>query len=1266
MQIQKLIMTRAILTVLLAGFVSLSEAQSPGGVSSGLYLWLNGDVGTSSSNHGDALSFWNDQSGNGHHATQNTVSARPNLFVSSLNGHNAIQTNGGGKYFNVDLSGIDNHAFTVFTLIKRNSAIVNQFVLGTQMSVPDPGLHIGYVADNRLRHGQYGERLNRSVATFAGAQESPRLIYAECDNNYNQTVSEVREGIKLVNDNLNTAHYPSTAQGVIGRGSATFGLSGYIAEVIIYDRELTAMEIRQVETYLSVKYGFTIETTSHLYYNEAGYANDIFGLGRELVTQNLNQTTSSSENFDDILQVSNPSNMSDGEYLIFGNQNGALSFSPYAGSNCQISNILGRIWKARETNEVGTTTLRFDLTGMSGFTPERLMLIVDHDNDGFDDENGISGTYNAPYFTVSGVDIEDGELFTIGDGVSTWYAVATGNTSGAIWSNQPNGTPQAIASICSHSNVVIQSGVTVTSDWPTLTCAEFTVSPGGVFNAGSTSLSVNRDLDNNGVFNAQTSSLILNGTTSQNIEGSGITNVYNFTLNNAGGAIINASSGGVRARNYVQITAGTLTTNDNFILMSDQASTGMIGPIVAGDITGNISLNRYHDVNSQGWFGLCSPIQNSTIADWNDDLLTTGFVGSDYPPPYPFTNVQYYSEPAAGAMTAGFVGVTNVTNTIMPGRGYFIYANTGDITVDLAGPIYKGDQVMPTTYTNTGNAAGDGWNLIANPYPCTIDWDSPNWTKTNFDNAVYVWNANSGQYATYINGVAANGGSRYIPHSQAFFVKANSASPALTARELCKSNVQGTFKSTSNPDEVLTLQISNGTHSDETTFSRNENGTLSFENTLDAYKLRSPLEEVPYMASISTEGDDLSINSFGGFDQDKVITLRLEAGITGTYELTYTGLESFAKGACIVLEDLSTGTTYPLNQFETISLELQAGNTEIRFQLHIGASALANITSAGCPGTGEGTAEVNINGGPSDITWINPDGEIIGQETGVTTSASIQNLNPGFYTVQISNNGICGTTETSFFIGSDQNVTATALILPTTCEQDNNGAIALTVQGGTAPYQITWNNGIASATLENVPAGEYTAFITDAHGCDGNFTFEVTSKGDVKSSFETQEEIYSLHNGAVKIDFYNTSENADSYSWNFGDNTIASDESNPQHLFNTPGIYTVTLTARSGDCESVSTRTIKVVKPVSDITDFTSSIMGTLTDQGVQILFFFKESHDIRINAYNVLGQQLIEPIEGTFTNQTIYFSDRRYASNALIEVTDLTTGERAILRMGR
>ena len=49
-----------------------------------------------------------------------------------------------------------------------------------------------------------------------------------------------------------------------------------------------------------------------------------------------------------------------------------------------------------------------------------------------------------------------------------------------------------------------------------------------------------------------------------------------------------------------------------------------------------------------------------------------------------------------------------------------------------------------------------------------------------------------------------------------------------------------------------------------------------------------------------------------------------------------------------------------------------------------------------------------------------------------------------------------------------------------------------------------------------------------------------------------------------------------------------------------------------------------------------------------------------------MLGQQLIEPIIGQFGNETITFGDRRYAANALIEVTDVATGEKTLIRMGR
>ena len=106
------------------------------------------------------------------------------------------------------------------------------------------------------------------------------------------------------------------------------------------------------------------------------------------------------------------------------------------------------------------------------------------------------------------------------------------------------------------------------------------------------------------------------------------------------------------------------------------------------------------------------------------------------------------------------------------------------------------------------------------------------------------------------------------------------------------------------------------------------------------------------------------------------------------------------------------------------------------------------------------------------------------------------------------------------------------------------------------------------------------------------------------------------------------------------------------------------LTSQDNDCAAYQKKTIKIVNPLIDA-GIASEMIGTLTDNGVQIMFFFDQPRRLQINAYNVLGQQLIEPINGVYERQTITFSDRRYAANALVEVLDMNTGERALLRMG-
>ncbi|GAB1405028.1 hypothetical protein MASR1M74_22070 [Lentimicrobium sp.] len=50
-----------------------------------------------------------------------------------------------------------------------------------------------------------------------------------------------------------------------------------------------------------------------------------------------------------------------------------------------------------------------------------------------------------------------------------------------------------------------------------------------------------------------------------------------------------------------------------------------------------------------------------------------------------------------------------------------------------------------------------------------------------------------------------------------------------------------------------------------------------------------------------------------------------------------------------------------------------------------------------------------------------------------------------------------------------------------------------------------------------------------------------------------------------KVSFTNTSQNYESLSWNFGDNSSASAEANPVHIYEAVGTYKVTLTASGSD-----------------------------------------------------------------------------------------------------
>jgi len=66
------------------------------------------------------------------------------------------------------------------------------------------------------------------------------------------------------------------------------------------------------------------------------------------------------------------------------------------------------------------------------------------------------------------------------------------------------------------------------------------------------------------------------------------------------------------------------------------------------------------------------------------------------------------------------------------------------------------------------------------------------------------------------------------------------------------------------------------------------------------------------------------------------------------------------------------------------------------------------------------------------------------------------------------------------------------IISDVSCNGDNDGAIDITVNGGTAPYTFSWSHGPDTEDVSALFAGDYTVGVSDNSGCTIDSTFTVT------------------------------------------------------------------------------------------------------------------------------------------------------------------------------
>lgn len=234
---------------------------------------------------------------------------------------------------------------------------------------------------------------------------------------------------------------------------------------------------------------------------------------------------------------------------------------------------------------------------------------------------------------------------------------------------------------------------------------------------------------------------------------------------------------------------------------------------------------------------------------------------------------------------------------------------------------------------NTGNVGainnvtrnGQGWNLVGNPYPSPIDWDAASgWTKTNVDNATYR-HVNNATWASYVGGVGVNGGSRYIPSCQGFFVGVNSG---FTVGTLNMTNAVRTHStSTFYKDEVsdiVRLEVSGNGFKDETVIRFLDAATSEYDGQWDAHKLFGDVTEAP--AIYSSENGMMSINSL---PETNTVPVSVKAGVPGEFTITATETSEFGD---VNLEDLLTGSITDLkNNSYTFNYDMSLDN---RFIVH--------------------------------------------------------------------------------------------------------------------------------------------------------------------------------------------------------------------------------------------------------------------------------------------------------------------------------------------
>ena len=238
--------------------------------------------------------------------------------------------------------------------------------------------------------------------------------------------------------------------------------------------------------------------------------------------------------------------------------------------------------------------------------------------------------------------------------------------------------------------------------------------------------------------------------------------------------------------------------------------------------------------------------------------------------------------------------------------------------------------------------------------------------------------------------------------------------------------------------------------------------------------LQVTVNQFPGFTVTSTIGD---VQCHG--DQTGSINLQLNGG-TPNFTFQWTGPNGYTS---VFQNIIGLG----VGQYNVIVTDGAGCTVPLTATISEPSSALTSTvisSNVACYGDNSGSISITATGGtpfagPNPYTY---DWYLNGLF--LSTAQSLTNLFPGIYVCHITDANGCILTEQ---VEITQPLTALTYSVNTTdvtCFGGSNGAIDITVSGGTgAPYSLLWNTGETTEDLANLSAGTYTLTITDAGPC---------------------------------------------------------------------------------------------------------------------------------------------------------------------------------------